>query len=288
MKKLIIASIILLSLLLIGLYIPKVKAVDKKEDHIIRVVSYNLKYGSSNQEDWKERKNILADQVLTYQPDSIGIQEGDYLWMSDSGLPGLLEGYDYVGVGRDDGHTSGEYTAIFYRSTYEVVNSGNFWLSETPDQPSKGWDGACNRICTWVTLENKETGQIYTHFNTHLDHIGKEAREYGTKLILDKISHFDTPVVLTGDFNFYQDSKNYQVIQQSGLLRDAKFEAKDSMSYGTINWFLKLNFRWFKPIDFCFVSDDFDVQSYRIDNTGIYNNKPVSDHYPVIVDMIIK
>ncbi|SHK53421.1 endonuclease/exonuclease/phosphatase family protein [Paramaledivibacter caminithermalis] len=229
----------------------------------------------------------LIKQILKYKPDSLGIQEGDYGWMNEhDGLPALLEGYSYVGVGRDDGKTLGEYAAIFYlKEKYDIIDSGTFWISETPDTPSMGWDAVANRICTWAILKNKENGEVYTHFNTHLDHVGKQARTEGVKLLIDKISKCQTPFVLTGDFNFMKDSKDYKTIIESDLLLDSKLVAEDTMSHGTINWFLPFNFKYLKPIDFCFVSKDhIKVYKYRVDNSYWADGHPVSDHYPIIVD----
>lgn len=283
---------VILAIILVCLYyifhIVKVKPVLELKADNIRIMSYNIKYAGSDYEQWEKRKDKLAQQILEYRPDSIGIQEGDYEWMSEyGGLPELLEGYDFVGVGRDDGGSLGEYAAIFYlRDKYEVIDEGTFWLSETSETPSLGWDAACNRICTWVLLRNKDTGEVYKHYNTHLDHVGKVARIKGINLLLNEIEKCEIPFVLTGDFNITQDSSNYKLIIDSGLLEDSKFAAKDSMSHGTMNWFLHVNFKHFKPIDFCFVSkEDIEVDTYRVDNTYWVAGHPVSDHYPVIVDL---
>ncbi|WAA08816.1 endonuclease/exonuclease/phosphatase family protein [Fervidibacillus albus] len=289
-KYLFVLLLLLISFVSYILYIPKVKTVKELQDGQIRIMSYNLRYGASNYEEWMNRKQHLADQIINYMPDSIGIQEGDAYWMSEEdGLPSMLDDYSYVGVGRDDGDTLGEYAAIFYlKDKYEVVDSGTFWLSETPDEVSIGWDAVANRICTWVTLSNKVTGETYTHFNTHLDHVGKTARSKSVDLLLEKIKEFDTPIVLTGDFNFFEKSDAYDKIIESKILSDSKYLASDSMSHGTMNWFLPLNFQLLRPIDFCFVSrNQIIVDTYRVDNSVWVEGKPVSDHYPVIVDMRI-
>ena len=283
--------IIILATLMIGLcyifHIPTVKPVPVKNNQQIRIMSYNIRYASSDYEHWLIRKQVLAEQILTCQPDSIGIQEGDSHWMSaKEGLPSMLSGYSYVGVARDDGKTSGEYAAIFYlKDRYDVLDGGTFWLSETPSTPSIGWDADMHRICTWATLKNKMTGEIYTHFNTHFDYKGKTAKRESVKLLLSKIEKVDTPVVVTGDFNFFENSSNYKSIIESGTLKDSKHQAKDSMSYGTVNCFLHINLKMLNPIDFCFVNKDIIVDSYRVDNSVLINKKPVSDHYPLIIDI---
>lgn len=154
-------------------------------------------------------------------------------------------------------------------------------MSETPQVPLLGWDAVFNRICTWVMLQNKETGETYTHYNTHLDHKGEESRAKSVSLIIEEVSTLETPLILTGDFNFFEKSDDYDKIVESDLL-------KDSMKHGTMNWFLMMNFKWFKPIDFCFVTPEkIIVNSYRVDYSYRIDGKPVSDHFPLIVDFRI-
>lgn len=294
LKRKIYIPLIIVAVLAFGafyiLHISKIPEIPVNDGKGIRVMSYNLRYASSDLELWNERKFLIAEQILLYQPDSIGIQEGDYEWMSEyEGLPALLVGYSYVGVGRDDGDSSGEFSAIFYlEDKFVVVDSGTFWISETPEEVSYGWDAANRRICTWATLRNIETGETYTHYNTHLDHKGKIARSEGSGLILDKVKDNPKPFVITGDFNFLQGSSVYRTILDSGLVRDSKHEAEDSMSHGTMNWFLPLNFKLLPPIDFCFISDGFEAETYRVDNSFRLGRVPVSDHFPLIVDLRYK
>lgn len=289
-KKSSISVMIVITLLWYIFNIPNVKDVPKTEEDQIRVMSYNLRYGWSDHDEWIKRKDLIAAQILEYKPDSIGIQEGDSLWMSeDEGLPAMLEGYDFVGVGRDDGATTGEYAAIFYlKDKYEVVESGNFWLSETPEKPSIGWDAVTFRICSWVTLRDVEKGNIYTHYNTHLDHKGENARAKSASLIIEKVSKLTTPSVITGDFNFFEHSDEYDMIVKSGTLKDSKYIAEDSMNHGTMNWFLPINLQLLRPIDFCFITDEsITVDTYRVDNSYRLDRKPISDHFPIIIDFRI-
>lgn len=289
-KNAVIGIVVAIFMIWYIFHIPNVKDIPKIGNSQIRVMSYNLRYGWSDYDEWEKRKNLLVEQILEYKPDSIGIQEADDLWMlKDEGLPRLLEGYDYVGVGRDDGKTSGEYAAIFYlKDKYEVIKSGNFWLSETPEVPSIGWDAVAYRICTWVTLRDKESGETYTHYNTHLDHKGELARKESTSLIIDNVLSSEIPGIITGDFNFFEKSNEYDMIVESDVLKDSKYLAEDSMKHGTINWFLKINLKWLRPIDFCFVtSETIIVDTYRVDNSYRIDRKPVSDHFPVIVDFRI-
>lgn len=287
LKRILIACLVLLTIYFGVFHIWKTKPDYTLNEFEMRIMTYNLRYAYSDIEAWEDRRDALVEQIKSYQPDSLGIQEGDYPWMSESGgLPELLEDYAFVGVGRDDGESSGEYAAIFYlKDKYNLIDSGTFWLSETPDTPSMGWDAVCYRICTWVILEHKETNERFVHMNTHLDHEGDEARTKASHLLVEKLNDFDDPVILTGDFNYLQDTANYQIIENSSL-EDSKKVANDSMWHGTMNWFLPLNMKWIKPIDFVFVSEgDFTVNKYFVDNTEWVNGKPISDHFPVIVDL---
>ena len=94
----------------------------------------------------------------------------------------------YIGVGRDDGKTKGEYAPIFYRKDrFKLLRSGNFWLSENTIKPNKGWDAAYIRICTWGEFKDKTDKFKFWFFNLHMDHIGVVARRESAKLILSLI-----------------------------------------------------------------------------------------------------
>ncbi|QLY39418.1 endonuclease/exonuclease/phosphatase family protein [Hujiaoplasma nucleasis] len=278
-----------LSIVLLAIFaftIVNVKDVPDKGSNI-RVVSYNIKNAASNLETFEQRKDVIINQVLDYNPDVIGFQEADYGWMSEfSGLPGLLDDYGFVGVGREDGDTQGEFAPIFYLSDkYIVIDSGTFWLSETPKEVSIGWDASTYRIVTWVTLEDIESGNQFTHYNTHFDHIGKTSQLESAKLLVNVVEECETPFVITGDFNVLQGSKTYDIIVKSDRVHDSKKIAKDSMIHGTVNWFQPINVWLMPPIDFIFVSSQIIVETYRVDNSFWFDDLPVSDHYPVIVDI---
>lgn len=270
--------------------IRKLKPVGSVDDSCIRIVSYNLRYTKGNTLQWINRKDTIAAQILKYHPDSIGVQEANTLWMSpEVGLPKMLSSYTYAGIGRDDGKYAGEFNAIFYlKDKYELLDSGTFWLSKTPDIPSRGWDASMKRICTWVKLKNKKTGFEYMHFNTHLDHLGFISRRKSVNLLLKRLEQFDVPLVLTGDFNFKENSKSYTRIISSDFLKDSKVLSQNVVSHGTVNWFLPLDISNFKPIDFCFVNKPlWSVLNYQIDNSYWIDGHQVSDHYPVIIDIKI-
>lgn len=254
----------------------------------LTVMSYNLRFGDTGlivEED--TRKTPLVESILRLNPDFLGVQEANEPWMDI--LPEALPEYDFVGVGRDDGDTAGEYAAIFYRrDKWDVLEMGTFWLSETPEQPSFGWGANNIRICTWAYLRNLSTGVIVAHFNTHLDHVSEEARVNGTNLILERTAQSPYPVVLTGDFNFLEGSDIYNVIEAENLT-DTKFLATESDPYGTFNFFQPNTRDFGIVIDFIFAqASEFTVHSYAVDRMAEYQGLPVSDHFPVIVELELK
>ncbi len=263
-----------------------IQGFEVKEESAIRIMSFNIRCASVGTATWIQRIPLVTKTILVGHPDSVGVQEATPGWM-DALKQNLGDEYDYVGVGRDNGKDSGEYSAVFYlKNKYSVVESGTFWLSETPDTPSMGWDAVFNRVCTWVVLENKTTGEKYVHINSHFDHIGVKARENSVKMILAKASEYpDLPVVFTADMNVNQGSDNYVQVT-SGCLRDAKFAAADTMDY--------LTYHDTKPalhkgnvIDYILINNHFDALSYKVVTEGI-NDQYVSDHFPIYADLKIK
>lgn len=245
----------------------------------MKTMSYNiLCYGKEGHEKEKREPWVL-EIIKKNNPDTLGVQEATPEWMDF--LKTNLTDYNYVGVGRDDGANKGEYSAVFYKKDkFASVDGGNFWLSETPDRPGKGWDAACVRICSWVLLEDKENGKKFIHLNTHLDHIGVEARKEGMKLIFDKAESFSVPTIVTGDFNFDEGSDFYEGLV-SGKLRDSKFVAEVSDSGNTYNAFGEYEG---SVIDFIMVSPEINVKTYTVEKTKINGEYP-SDHYPVVAEI---
>ena len=148
-------------------------------------LTYNIRYGLANDGEnrWDIRKDGLAKQIQFYEPDVFGVQEA--LGFQVAYLDSILEQYDYYGVGRDDGKEEGEYSAIFYkRDRFTILKKSTFWLSETPDKVSVGWDAALPRICTVLLVKEKISGQTLWIMNTHFDHKGEKARENSVRLII--------------------------------------------------------------------------------------------------------
>ncbi len=255
-----------------------------------KVVSYNLKYDYDNSRKFQERKLVVAKQILSYNADIIGVQEANEGWMQgEHSLPKLLEGYDFVGVGREDGKMQGEFAAIFYKKEqFDLVDSGHFWFSETPEKVSFGWDAACIRICSFASFKNRENGEYFTHYNLHIDHEGPVSREKSIELLLEKVGKSQYPYIITGDFNFEEGCKTYcKLVNQSVM--DGKYVAKETMDIATFNNFDLDRTEEHITIDFAFFKrDDFVILSYKVDNSYRYDNLPVSDHYPVIVEFKLK
>ena len=278
------------------------------------VGSYNIRLKVSSDSVkgnvWQKRCQVICDQVNFMSPDIFGAQEVLHVQLLDM-LRGL-DGYDYIGVGRDDGKTGGEYAVIFYKTDrLRLLDQGNFWLSETPDRPGLGWDAACVRICTWgrFAAQTATDDEAFYFFNLHMDHIGVTARREGAKLIVRKIREIaqGAPVIVTGDFNVDQKDEIYSIFTESGLLKDSYLATRLRFAEnGTFNSF-DTDLYTDSRIDHIFVSPAMQVESYGVltnsywmpndesasqlkgndapqqINFSKYTRRQPSDHYPVFV-----
>jgi len=254
----------------------------------IKVMTYNIKYDNVNDtvNNWNDRKEKLVELIEHYGPSFIGMQEA--LHRQVTYIDSSLTDFSYIGVGREDGKQKGEYSEIHYDSTqYKVIEHNTFWLSDTPDKVSIGWDAALERICTYGLFENLESGEKLWVFNTHFDHKGETAREKSAELIVNKIKEINTdnlPVVLTGDFNLTPDEKPIHLIKK--YMQDGK-EITNSPFYGTSG-----TFNGFEPdrildhrIDYIFVKN-LKVANYIHIDDRLENLKYISDHFPVLATVI--
>ncbi|MDZ4698480.1 MAG: endonuclease/exonuclease/phosphatase family protein [Rhodothermales bacterium] len=188
-------------------------------DATLKVMSFNIRYNTPNDSlhAWPLRKEHAASIIRFNQADVFGVQEALHGQLVD--LDSLLPGYSRLGVGRDDGKEAGEYSAIYYRTDrFTPVQSGTFWLSLTPDVPgSLGWDAAITRVVTWAEYQDAASGQTFFHVNTHFDHRGEQARTESARMIVERIATLagDTPVVLTGDFNFDPSAPGYALLTEA-------------------------------------------------------------------------
>jgi endonuclease/exonuclease/phosphatase family metal-dependent hydrolase len=255
----------------------------------LQVATYNLRMDTKDDSlnAWSYRKDKVKALIRYHDWDIFGTQEG-FLHQ----LQGICElpEYTYFGAGRDDGINAGEHSAIFYKKDcFEILESGNFWLSETPDMPGKGWDATCcNRICSWVKFKEIKTGKTFYFFNVHFDHEGKIARIESGKLMVKKIREIakDNPVISTGDFNSTSETEQIQLL--STYLNDSK-QVTQLPPYGPDGTFTT---RFVNPIhagriDYIFVSNGIQVLKYATltDNDGQYYP---SDHIPVAAEVEIK
>ena len=176
----------------------------------LKVMSYNIRMGAADdgQNSWQFRCPATIEMLNDQKPDVFGVQEAfefQLKYITDN-----ASNYEQVGVGRDDGAKRGEFMSIFWNTqTVSLIDWGTFWLSETPETPSRGWDAACYRTATWALMKDKKTGKKFYFVNTHLDHVGKEAQHNGLMLIIDRIASINPkgyPMVLTGDFNIMPDN----------------------------------------------------------------------------------
>ena len=254
----------------------------------LSIMTYNIKldYPKEGENSWDNRKDWMIGQVKFYSPDIFGIQEAMPNQMTY--LDSTMTRYDFVGVGRDNGKDEGEYSAIFYESSkFKIIKSSTFWLSQTPDKVSIGWDAVFNRVCTYALFEDLKSGKQFWIFNTHLDHIGIEARTNSVALILEKIKSLNTknyPVILMGDFNLEPETENIQLI--TSVLNDSK-EISKTVPFGPSGTFN--GFEFSKPvtrrIDYIFVSkNNIKVNKYAVLSDSKDLKYP-SDHLPVYVEI---
>ena len=288
------------------------------------VGSYNIRYKNWNDsvqgEIWQKRCQVICDQVNFMAPEIFGTQEVLYVQLQD--MQKALDGYNYIGIGRDDGQHGGEHEAIFYKTDkLQLLDHGDFWLSETPDKPGLGWDAVCIRICTWGKFVVKEAEQrhglfnrkkaakVFYFFNLHMDHVGVVARREAAKLVVAKVREIaqGAPVFITGDFNVDQNDEIYMIFTKSGLLKDSYDAARIRFAEnGTFNAFMT-NYFTNSRIDHVFVSPSTTVEAYGVFTNSYWtpdddpddnlkaNDAPQqisfdtyirhnpSDHYPVFV-----
>ena len=251
-----------------------------------RMLSFNIRYVNESIDTgalhWNVRKGPALRLIRELAPDVIGFQEpraGQVEFLVDS-----LPGYGHVELGRDEGvrPDGGEHLMVMYRTDkYEMTDHGTFWMSPTPDVVSRGWDAMCRRITVWVKLKSLSTGKELYFFDTHFDHMGKEARKQEALLLLSKMKEIagdGFPVFVCGDFNM--DSDDPSMAPLLSWMKEAAQEAPGADRGSTFNGFgldtrpLKIDhvfFRDAEAVSFRIVRDDFGV-------------KYVSDHYPVLAE----
>ena len=259
------------------------------------VLSFNIRYNNKGDgvNAWPNRKEKVAALIQFHDVELAGLQEVLIGQMED--MKNLLPGYGWYGVGRTDGKNKGEFSPVFYLKTrLHLMDSGTFWLSETPDKPSKGWDAALNRIVSWGKFRDKKTQNVFYFFNTHFDHKGKNARKQSAFLILQKVKEVvgNNPVILSGDFNAETNEPPYQVLtdRSSSLgLFDAK-EITNMPFYGpntTYGGGFDEACKPGKKIDYIFIKNNVEVLRHGV-LTDSWEGICPSDHMPVMAEIYLK
>lgn len=255
-----------------------------QQNCIVSTYNIRLDVPSDNPNHWDNRKADLASLVLFNQVEILGVQEALHHQMQD--LEVLLPNYAWTGKARDDGGQKGEYSAIFYRKDlYSFITGGTFWLSETPDKPSKGWDAALPRVCTWAVLKQINSGRTLMIMNTHFDHVGQQARVESAKLILKKTKELNTenwPLIIMGDFNATATQEPILILNQA-LINTEMAATVKMISSGTFNAF-NWNEAPKNTIDYIFINQSWQVLRHGV-ITQSNNQRYPSDHFPVIVEM---
>ena len=249
----------------------------------LNVATYNLRYDNPHdgKNVWTARRDAVRALVRYHGFDLWGTQEALANQLTD--LDALGE-FARVGVGRDDGRHAGEHSAIFYRrARFTLEDHGDFWLSATPEQPSRSWDSrCCNRIATWAKLRDKPSGQLFVVLNAHFDHEGVVARRESAKLLLARGRALagELPLIILGDFNSTPDSEAYATV--SAALRDTR-AISQTPPYGPLETFNAFDVS--KPaearIDYIFVSPQWQVLRYAVLTDSVDARFP-SDHFPVL------
>ena len=260
-----------------------------KEDSIVRWGTFNIRYDNpaDSLNSWSHRKERVCQFIDSNQLDIVGMQEVLHHQLHD--LTTTLPGFAAIGVGREDGKTTGEYAPLLYRTDrFELLDSNTFWLSQYPDSIGfVGWDGVCTRIATWAKFRDITNDKVFLAINTHFDHVGTEAQRKGALLIIEKIKEIvgNQPAVLTGDFNVSDDSEAYKtLVSNAFVLKDSHKIAHQAKGPNyTFHDFGRLPIENRAIIDFIFVTPQISIIESTIDTETEGVTKHLSDHNPQVV-----
>lgn len=254
----------------------------------LKMMTYNIRLdvASDGENAWPKRKDYFTSQIQFYSPDIFGVQEATPNQVTDIAL--ALPNYNKFGIGREEGGMGEASSIYFKKDRFQVLESNTFWLSETPNVVSKGWDGACNRICTYGLFKDLKTKKMFWVFNLHLDHIGEVARVKGVELVLSKMKEINTkkyPAFLMGDFNSEPNTK--QIVEIKKVMDDTKDVSKEKPfgPSGTFN-----NFKHNEPVtlllDYIFISKNsgLKIQKHAVLSDSKDLKYP-SDHLPVLIEI---
>ncbi len=268
-----------------------IDGIPEKSDEATRVMSFNLRCANDGEQTITNRSKVSVEVIKQYAPDSFGVQECTPRWKRILAY-NLGDKYKCVGAARDYYGPFTEYSSIYYlKDKYDLIDSGTFWLSETPEKRwTKSFDSACFRVASWALLEDKQTGQRYTHINTHLDHVLQTTRESQMKVLIECVNKVanGSPIIMTGDFNDYEDSLVYAVACESfndtKKVAETSDEGRTFTSYGNKT---EESHKGIGAIDYIFTSKELEVDTYKIIRNTVQGIYP-SDHFPIVADIIIK
>lgn len=248
-------------------------------------MSFNIRYGTADDgaNSWPFRRDLVFEVIRSYRPDLLGVQEALRAQLDELGA--AVPGYTELGVGRDDGRTAGEYSAILFRQgRFEPLESGTFWFSDTPDVPgSTSWGNRITRIATWARLRDVTTNTPFVVFNLHLDHESQPSRERSAAMLARLVRREQEPVVVLGDFNSGETNPAYRLLTDStaspALLRDTfrALHPRDSI-VGTFNGFRGDSAG--EKIDHILVTRGWRTEDAAILRRSADGRYP-SDHFPV-------
>lgn len=252
----------------------------------LKVMTFNIWYDNPEIPNnvWAQRKSMICELLKEKQPDLIGMQEVLLHQLND--LAGCLTDYEYIGRGREDGGSAGEFVPVFYRrDLFRKKKESHFWLSENPDIPgSKSWDACCTRMVSCIKLIRKSDGREFMFCNTHFDQRSELARDKSAAMLMDGLRNMTLPVVLSGDFNFRKNDRAYQIIAENSFSEAGQIPqfSRREPSYT----FVGCDFQGKEGdiIDFVFVNEQFEFLDYQIIEKkweGLYP----SDHLPVMVEI---
>ena len=259
-------------------------ACDKSTE--IKVMSYNIRYlnNKDGENHWDNRKHASINMIREELPTVFGTQEG--VWEQMSYFVENLPEYGHAGIGQDDGKLDGEFMSIFYdKKQVELLDSGIFWLSETPDVPSIGWGASQHRSCMWTKMRMLSTGEEFFYLNTHLDHRSLPAREESVKLILARVEALtggsDIPVFVTADWNEPSTHDIFKPMQ--GVMLDAREVAPITDRRATYNaWKRGDENNANRIIDHIFFRNA-EAEKFEVLMDKDYGWDLISDHYPVVL-----
>lgn len=278
--------------ILLALFMTTTSFYAKKQVPVkVRWCTFNIRLQNGDDEKigfgWSVRKDRVANYIKDNDIQIVGMQEVLHAQLED--LLARLPEYDYVGVGRTDGKTKGEYTPIFFlKKKFKCLEKGNFWLSETPEVPgSKGWDAALERVASYAKLKDKKTGKVFMAVNTHFDHVGVTARRESAKLIMKKIQEIvgERPAVVTGDFNVTEDDEAYKTMITNEFKMNDSYHMTTNNTGATYTWhqFCRLPLDKREKIDFIFITPSIKVSHTHIEEPNI--EAMLTDHNPHWADL---